>query len=1155
MGNAPGTARRVSDLIFGNLNEQAVISEGADIDYHQIDSGAGPLNVTVSPLTTEPNVDLVLEVRNSSNAIIASANPADTLSASISQSLPLGVHYLVVRRTATGTPLAAIPTGFTEYGSLGGYRISGSFTPLPLIPTITVQPVAPVSAIVEGRSVTFGVEVLSNSAVSYQWIKKVGMVDQIIPGARSKTYRIAAVNATHLGDYRVRVTNKAGFVESDSVTLDVVLKPRVTVNPLSATFAAGTDQTLSAVVTGSPAIGLQWFKNNQLMPGETSDTLSLTGVTWEDAGSYRLEATNSVGKAVSKTAVIKINSPPVFRTDPPLFAVATGSRATLSFLIAGNPTFRYQWLKDDVAIPGATKSSLSIAGIPSSLGVYKLQVTNPFGVTTSNGTTLTIDDKLIITEHPVGIVSTAGSSHMFNVETTGSVPIVYEWQQNRKIVPGGNAKNLTLNPLTWFHNGKYRVVVSNRVSRVTSRETTLSVSSAPVITVEPIDLKGARNGSIAFSVTAVGTSKITHQWRKDGTPIPKATGSRLTLTRLSAASAGNYDVLVTNPLGTTQSRVASLVVEDAPSIVVHPQPAFFSVGADLVLSVTAAGSPTLRYQWQKGTRDLVGQTSQTLTIPNAQIPDSSSYRVVVTNDVGRVISKSAAVKILIVPSIGTQPEPVSVIETQTATFSVKVGGTGPFKYRWLFGTTQVSTAATLTLTNVALTQAGNYTVEVSSPVGVVTSDPALLTVTPVPAPFVSSITPTRGPIGTKVAISGTEFRFARSVTLSGQAMGFVISNNNEIIATVPARATTGRIRVTSRGAAALFSQSSEDFTVSFSYNNDNFEDSTVVTGGTVSESVNTRSYTAESNEPPHAVLRGPFKSAWWRWTAPATGSYQITADSSDADTMLAVYTGSELGDLTPIASNDDIGFGNLNSLVVISANAGTTYRIALDDFNGAGGSMIMQIRGSSRAPVAVSDFEDASGFKVGETVAGKGAWQGDADSVEVETSPVGQSARLGGVARENGEPVQVWHPLVSEAVMDAKQVVATFTAGLDIPEEDPANDTFAWTIYNSDQDPLLALNFDSSSRTFQMVNAAGEVWKLDQVLESGSMHRFEVVTNFEEKTWSLTFDGVPVLDGFPLGVTTEKADFKDLSASWNHSQSGRPVSMLFDDLILSIEEP
>lgn len=1153
VGNLPGTARAVSDLVFGNLNDAAVISEGTDLDYHRIDSGAGPLSVTVTPQTTEPNVDIIVELRDSANALIAAANPPDTLSATLARTVSLGVYYLVVKRTSTGAPRDPVPTGFTEYGSLGGYRITGSFTPLPLIPTIVTQPVAPVSATVEGKSVTFGVAVLSNSPVTYQWIRTVGMVDQIISGAKSKTYRIPAVNSTHLASYRVRVSNKAGTVDSDSVILDVTLKPRIQTSSLSSTFVAGTDQTLSAVVSGSPTINLQWFKNNQPLVGEITDTLSLPGVMWTDAGSYRVEATNSVGKAVSKTAVIKINSPPVFRTDPPIFAVATGSRASLSFLIAGNPTFRYQWLKDEVAIPGATKASLSLSGIPTSLGTYKLQVTNAFGTTISNGTVLVIDDKLTIIEHPVGAVSTAGLSHAFNVETLGSAPITYEWQQNRKAIPGANSKNLILDPLTWFQNGKYRVVVSNRVSRVTSRETTLGITSAPVITVEPNDLKGARNGAITFSVTAVGTSKITYQWRKDGTPIAKAIGSKLTLTRLSAASEGNYDVLVTNPLGTTTSRTASLVVEDAPAITVHPQPAFFSVGADLVLSVTAAGSPTLRYQWQRGTRDIIGQTNQTLTIPNAQIPDSASYRVVVTNDVGRVTSKSASVKILIVPSFVTQPQSVSIIESQTAVFTVKVGGSGPFKYRWLFGTTQVSTAATLTLQNVTLTQAGNYTVEVSSPVGIITSDPALLTIAPVPPPFVSSFTPTRGPTGTIVAISGTEFRFARSVTLSGQAMGFVISNNNEILATVPSRATTGLIRVTSKGAAGLFSQGSEVFTISSASNNDNFEDSMVVTGGSVSESVSTQSYTAEPNEPPHAVLRGPFKSAWWRWTAPASGSYQITANSSDADTMVGVYTGSVLNNLTPIASNDDIGFGNLNSLVVISATAGTTYRIAVDDFNGVGGSMIMQIRGSSRAPVAGSDFEDASGFKIGESVAGKGSWQGDAEAVEIEASSGGQSARIGGLARDGTESVQVWHPLVPDSVLAATTVITSFTAGLEIPDEDPSSDTFAWTIYNSEEAPLLSLNFVSATRSFQVINAGGEVWTLDQALVSGSMHRFEIATNFETQTWSVTFDGVPVLKDLPMGLTTEKADIKDVSASWIHAQTGRPVSMLFDDLMLATE--
>lgn len=57
---------------------------------------------------------------------------------------------------------------------------------------------------------------------------------------------------------------------------------------------------------------------------------------------------------------------------------------------------------------------------------------------------------------------------------------------------------------------------------------------------------------------------------------------------------------------------------------------------------------------------------------------------------------------------------------------------------------------------------------------------------------------------------------------------------------------------------------------------------------------------------------------------------------SDFDTVLAVYQGGALGDLTPLATSDDRC--ELGSSVGLQATAGTTYRVAVDGFHGAAGT-------------------------------------------------------------------------------------------------------------------------------------------------------------------------------------------------------------------------
>ena len=97
--------------------------------------------------------------------------------------------------------------------------------------------------------------------------------------------------------------------------------------------------------------------------------------------------------------------------------------------------------------------------------------------------------------------------------------------------------------------------------------------------------------------------------------------------------------------------------------------------------------------------------------------------------------------------------------------------------------------------------------------------------------------------------------------------------------------------------------------------------------------------TKEAGEPNHAGKVGG-KSVWLDWTPPGNGIATFSTRGSSFDTLLAVYLGSTLANLTPVVSDDDRG-SFFTSRVTFNADAGTTYHIAVDGLAGAEGRIIL----------------------------------------------------------------------------------------------------------------------------------------------------------------------------------------------------------------------
>ena len=111
--------------------------------------------------------------------------------------------------------------------------------------------------------------------------------------------------------------------------------------------------------------------------------------------------------------------------------------------------------------------------------------------------------------------------------------------------------------------------------------------------------------------------------------------------------------------------------------------------------------------------------------------------------------------------------------------------------------------------NVVITGFDRATITVTTPNGVATSSSQVF----VQPPGIQSISPTSGPVGTLVTLSGYDFLAVYSVnygSYTGTSSKFTIVNSSTITTTVPAGATTGQIWIWSPGAIG---PSAQTFTV------------------------------------------------------------------------------------------------------------------------------------------------------------------------------------------------------------------------------------------------------------------------------------------------------------------------------------------------------
>jgi alpha-tubulin suppressor-like RCC1 family protein len=171
----------------------------------------------------------------------------------------------------------------------------------------------------------------------------------------------------------------------------------------------------------------------------------------------------------------------------------------------------------------------------------------------------------------------------------------------------------------------------------------------------PVGLSAYTARNVTLSAKAVGAAPLVYQWLLNGGAISGATNATLLLPNIQPTDAGNYQLLVTNLLGSVLSLPATVNVISNSPLVFLSQTTVSSTNVYQggVVRFTAGalqGSGPVRYQWfysptNKNYNVIPNVTNDTLSLDPALVAQSGSYYVAVSNSVGGITSAPVTLRV------------------------------------------------------------------------------------------------------------------------------------------------------------------------------------------------------------------------------------------------------------------------------------------------------------------------------------------------------------------------------------------------------------------------------------------------------------------------------------------------------------------------------
>lgn len=507
-------------------------------------------------------------------------------------------------------------------------------------PVITTQPAN--QTVTAGATVTLTAQIASPQPLVCQWYFNYAPVT----GATNLSLTLYSVSTNQAGLYQLVASNALSSVASRLAQLTVLpntnVLPVIIVQPQSRMYMACDPATLSVTATGNGPFSYQWYLNGTTPVGGNSPTLTLPAISPTCAGTYTVEVSNGAGSVTSSNAVVSI---------------VPGSLLYFNNFSGGGLTGPFP---GDPNGPGTASDSsapsppiVALVGNNLDYGYLGLGGTGPvnIGFNTSSGGSVGFWGLLPpaeIFESVTAYCGTNGAS-AFPLEGTAFASISAEnyagqpfpaWTYvSSDIPPAGRSPGYT-----WF-GWEYEINYPNNPNETCEIDDVTISSFLPPLILAPLQDQSALTGeTVAFNIVAVGDHSMKYQWQLDGTNLPGATTSTLTLNSVTTNQSGAYGVLVGNSLGSVQSAAATLTVNPNPVVIdAQPQAETTTYGSNATFSVLAEGAGPLTYQWQFDGVSISGATNTSLTLDDFQSSEAGSYDVIISNSFGSVTSAVATV--------------------------------------------------------------------------------------------------------------------------------------------------------------------------------------------------------------------------------------------------------------------------------------------------------------------------------------------------------------------------------------------------------------------------------------------------------------------------------------------------------------------------------
>jgi uncharacterized repeat protein (TIGR03803 family) len=203
--------------------------------------------------------------------------------------------------------------GTTQNGGASGRGTIFRLGVISAPPQITTQPAS--QSVFAGANVVFNVAVFGSQPLFFQWRKNgTNLTDGgNISGSATRALRLGNVATTNAGAYSVVVSNSLDSVTSADAFLQVTSSPPFIVSqPTNQTLTPGGSAAFTVVAFGNLPLAYQWQKNGANLTdtgnisGASSSSLSLTGVTEANNGTYAVIVSNALDSVTSTGAMLTV---------------------------------------------------------------------------------------------------------------------------------------------------------------------------------------------------------------------------------------------------------------------------------------------------------------------------------------------------------------------------------------------------------------------------------------------------------------------------------------------------------------------------------------------------------------------------------------------------------------------------------------------------------------------------------------------------------------------------------------------------------------------------------------------------------------------------------------------------------------------------------